>query len=70
MKHLQKILLLFVLTVIFSAYSIESEAQTYSVDYNNLTIEQVIRDLRKRTGYEDCLSETGDTGSAAHFLHL
>lgn len=52
MKHFHQALLTLMLTVVLSAFTQAAGAQTYSVNYNNLTIEQVIRDLRKRTGYE------------------
>ena len=52
MKQIQQLLLSLVLTVVSSAFAVDAAGQTYSVDYKNMPIEQVIRDLRKRTGYE------------------
>lgn len=49
---MQQVLLTLLLTAVLSAFTQRTGAQTYSVDYNNMTIEQVIKDLRKRTGYE------------------
>ena len=43
-------LLFFILCFCFVSLGVS--AQEYDVDYKNQTIEQVIKDLRKRTGYQ------------------
>lgn len=40
------------LLVLLLCGTIAVKAQTYSVSYNNQTVEQVIQDLRQRTGYQ------------------
>lgn len=52
MKQLKHNLLMLVVSMVLSAFTLTANAQEYSVDYKGQTIEQVIKDLRSRTGYE------------------
>lgn len=52
MKQFKLRLMVLMVMLFCASVSLELKAQTYSVDYNNMTIGQVIRDLRKRTGYD------------------
>lgn len=49
MKKLQVVLSL---VAVFLLMSLSASAQTYDVDYKNQPVEQVIKDLRKQTGYQ------------------
>lgn len=51
-KQLQNRLLTLIVSAVLSAITLTANAQTYSVSYNSKNLEQVIKDLRKRTGYE------------------
>lgn len=44
-------MLSFVMVMLFALPS-AVQAQTYDVDYKNQTIEQITKDLRKKTGYQ------------------
>lgn len=52
MKQLENRLLTLIVCAVLSALALTANAQTYSVSYNSKNLEQVIKDLRKRTGYE------------------
>ncbi len=45
-------IIIFMLTAVFALLPIGGWAKDYTVSYHNATFEQVIADLRKRTGYE------------------
>lgn len=59
MKKLQVVLSL---VVVFLLMSLSASAQTYDVDYKNQPIEQVIKDLRKQTGYQFVYKKETVTG--------
>lgn len=49
---MKKIQILLTLVAFMLLTSLSASAQTYDVNYKNLSIEQVIKDLRKQTGYQ------------------
>lgn len=49
---MKKIQILLTLVAFMLLISLSASAQTYDVNYKNLSIEQVIKDLRKQTGYQ------------------
>ncbi|MBQ7716518.1 MAG: carboxypeptidase-like regulatory domain-containing protein, partial [Prevotella sp.] len=59
MKKLQVVLSL---VVVFLLMSLSASAQTYDVDYKNQPVEQVIKDLRKQTGYQFVYKKETVTG--------
>ena len=61
MKKLQVVLSL---VVVFLLMSLSASAQTYDVDYKNQPVEQVIKDLRKQTGYQFVYKKETVTGIA------
>jgi len=52
MGHFERVCLTLALTLLLALVPTGAAAQKYSVTYKNTSMEQVIQDLRKRTGYE------------------
>ena len=49
---MRKEIFIWTMTVIFALLPLAGNAKSYSVNYQNITFEKVITDLRKKTGYE------------------
>ncbi|MBR5350333.1 MAG: STN domain-containing protein, partial [Prevotella sp.] len=49
---MRKLQILLTLMAVMLLTSLSANAQTYDVDYKNVPVEQVIKDLRKQTGHQ------------------